>query len=136
MPRADENSKYTLHVCSHLRLVVYAWEPLHPPKYDADTGQRLFDYGWFHVDQRGALLGMNACQASIHRFEMKWPDDCTNLDHMLLGEQESRGLTRLKPTPNAHASYQLRPGPGCIDVPGCIEDGNCGVCVDADHKNR
>lgn len=99
MARDSEYSQYKLHVCSHMRLVVYAWEPLHPPKYNEDTGERVFDYGWFHVDQRGMLLGMNPCQASIHRFDMEWPDDCTRLDHMLVGDGG--------PTPNDMASYQL-----------------------------
>lgn len=61
----------------------------------ADTGG---PYGWFHVAKDGTLENFGqSCQASIHRFDMEWPDDCTRLGHTL----------GIDATPDDKASYEL-----------------------------
>jgi hypothetical protein len=89
-----------------MRLVVHAWLPVYPRKWHPDTGEQVHGSGWYHVDKAGMLLQQSPCEASIHRFDMEWPDDCTNLSHMLLGEQDESGK-RLDPDPSAKAIYQL-----------------------------
>jgi hypothetical protein len=65
--RASEYSHYTLHVCSHMRLVVYG--------KGADDTVEPQVVGWFHVSKDGFLENFSEpCQASIHRFDMEWPD--------------------------------------------------------------
>jgi hypothetical protein len=82
-----------------MRLVVYG--------KGADDTVEPQVVGWFHVSKDGFLENFSEpCQASIHRFDMEWPDDCTNLSHMLLGEQDESGK-RLDPDPSAKAIYQL-----------------------------
>ncbi len=78
-----------------MRLVVYS---------DGYSGP-----GWYHVDRKGFHEGQApSCEASIHRFDMEWPDDCTNLNHMLFNNDpvEEHGQKWRQPTPNHKALYE------------------------------
>jgi hypothetical protein len=94
-----------------MRLVVHAWLPVYPRKWHPDTGEMVHESGWYHVDKSGMLLQQSPCEASIHRFDMEWPDDCTNLNHMLSfeGRTPEGHLTVVdgQPTPNSKTIAQL-----------------------------
>jgi hypothetical protein len=86
-----------------MRLVVYG-------KGADDTVEPQI-VGWFHVSKDGFLENFSQpCQASIHRFDMEWPEDCTNLDHMLAFTESDGKTARLvdgEPDPSAKTLHQL-----------------------------
>jgi hypothetical protein len=70
----------------------------------------VMESGWFHVDKAGMLEDFTQpCQASIHRFDMEWPDDCTSINHALFGAMSDEPGGRHKPpTPSDTAIYELK----------------------------
>jgi hypothetical protein len=91
--RASEYSHYTVHVCSHMRLVVFS---------DGSKGP-----GWYHVSHTGMLESLAPpCEACIHRTRIEWPENTTRLDHMLMGDRDEDRPKYLQYLPSDKALYE------------------------------